>query len=483
VGVILSETGGDVAELTKKLEEADGAAKGMAETMEDNLIGDMTKAESAWQGFILSIEDGEGVISQAVRGATQEFTNLLSKITALNEGGAGALGQKIVAEGENMTKVIDGLGVSMAQLTAAAEQDRGIFNALQQGYKNNTVTAEKFKQGIEALAGGYTRLTAEEKHANRVAAERAELALDKQFTDEEKAAFKTAGAVKELTKEQQKAALEARNLGGAIQQSLMSFDASKGALGKLKAFALKEVQDMVKDMPNKVEKLSLTELMLGKKPMKAGDAPKLKIPVYPELKIDAGVGSEIETNPEFIKLGEDIGGVVSDGIEAGVTAGFSTLGEGLGTALAGGDVSQIGQAFMTQISGVIDGIGKQMISLGTAALLAKESLSKLFAHPAAAIGAGVALVAVAAAMKNLLSDSATPFANGGIVSSPTMGLVGEYAGARHNPEVIAPLDKLQSMLGGDSGMNEIKVTGQLVGRGKDMVAIINQAVKVSKYSS
>ena len=86
VGVILSETGGDVANLTARLEEADGAAKGMAETMEDNLIGDMTKAQSAWEGFILSIEDGEGIISQAVRGMTQSFTALLGRITAFTSG-------------------------------------------------------------------------------------------------------------------------------------------------------------------------------------------------------------------------------------------------------------------------------------------------------------------------------------------------------------------------------------------------------------
>ena len=42
-----------------------------------------------------------------------------------------------------------------------------------------------------------------------------------------------------------------------------------------------------------------------------------------------------------------------------------------------------------------------------------------------------------------------PFANGGIVSGPTSALVGEYTGARTNPEVIAPLSKLQNMLGGN----------------------------------
>ena len=48
---------------------------------------------------------------------------------------------------------------------------------------------------------------------------------------------------------------------------------------------------------------------------------------------------------------------------------------------------------------------------------------------------------------------ATAFAQGGIVSGPTMALVGEYAGASNNPEVIAPLDKLRSMIGPQEGIN------------------------------
>ena len=59
--------------------------------------------------------------------------------------------------------------------------------------------------------------------------------------------------------------------------------------------------------------------------------------------------------------------------------------------------------------------------------------------------------------KNLLSGMGgggalgglLPFANGGIVSGPTAALVGEYSGARTNPEVIAPLSKLQNMMGGN----------------------------------
>lgn len=59
-------------------------------------------------------------------------------------------------------------------------------------------------------------------------------------------------------------------------------------------------------------------------------------------------------------------------------------------------------------------------------------------------------------------NAATAFAEGGIVSGPTLGLVGEYQGARTNPEVIAPLDKLRSMMGGMGG--NVVVTGRLDGR-------------------
>lgn len=64
------------------------------------------------------------------------------------------------------------------------------------------------------------------------------------------------------------------------------------------------------------------------------------------------------------------------------------------------------------------------------------------------------------------------YANGGIISGPTMGLMGEYPGASHNPEVVAPLDKLQSLMGGQGG-------GQFVLRGQDLLLSVNRAQKAS----
>ena len=45
--------------------------------------------------------------------------------------------------------------------------------------------------------------------------------------------------------------------------------------------------------------------------------------------------------------------------------------------------------------------------------------------------------------------SISKFADGGIAYGPTLGLFGEYAGAGSNPEVVAPLDRLRSLMGVD----------------------------------
>ena len=46
-------------------------------------------------------------------------------------------------------------------------------------------------------------------------------------------------------------------------------------------------------------------------------------------------------------------------------------------------------------------------------------------------------------------------ANGGIVSQPTLAMVGEYSGATSNPEVIAPLDKLTDLISSKSDNRDI----------------------------
>jgi hypothetical protein len=86
---------------------------------------------------------------------------------------------------------------------------------------------------------------------------------------------------------------------------------------------------------------------------------------------------------------------------------------------------------------------------------------------------------IATAIGGVLSAFAAipKFAAGGIVSGPTMGLMGEYPGAKSNPEVIAPLSKLQGMLDQGNNGGGGPMTGEFVLRGQDLVVALQRAEK------
>jgi hypothetical protein len=81
----LAASGEDIAKLNEQLantkEGAIDAARALAETKLDNLSGDVTKLGSAWEGFILNIEDGTGALNGLARGAIQLLTNTITFLT------------------------------------------------------------------------------------------------------------------------------------------------------------------------------------------------------------------------------------------------------------------------------------------------------------------------------------------------------------------------------------------------------------------
>lgn len=90
-----------------------------------------------------------------------------------------------------------------------------------------------------------------------------------------------------------------------------------------------------------------------------------------------------------------------------------------------------------------------------------EAITAMYAGEAhkGLLGLLTASVGVAALM------SAIPkLANGGIAYGPTQAVVGEYSGAKNNPEVIAPLDKLKGMMTGGQQSGDMRLVGKLRGR-------------------
>ena len=113
---------------------------------------------------------------------------------------------------------------------------------------------------------------------------------------------------------------------------------------------------------------------------------------------------------------------------------------------------------------------KQAIAQKAAAIIAAtingaQAITKVAGQTGlGAIAAAPLMAALVGAQIAMIAASPIPqFAEGGIVSGPTMGLMGEYSGARSNPEVIAPLDKLKSIIGDSGGTStvipDVRITG------------------------
>jgi hypothetical protein len=83
--ITLSEQTDKVNQLSTAFENADGTASAMAKTMKDNLKGDIDRAKSAWEEFVLSVDSGNGVITKSVRGSIRMFTGLSNWLARLNK--------------------------------------------------------------------------------------------------------------------------------------------------------------------------------------------------------------------------------------------------------------------------------------------------------------------------------------------------------------------------------------------------------------
>ena len=155
-----------------------------------------------------------------------------------------------------------------------------------------------------------------------------------------------------------------------------------------------------------------------------------------EIGISIGLGPQMSN--AFVGMGMAIGGLVT---------GTMTMTEVFANALTG-------------LADLLIDLGSQFIAAGA---MATAFYANLIANPPAAIAAGVGLVAAGAVIKGLQSrmESSPPaLAQGGLAFGPTMAVVGDNRNAGVDPEVIAPLSKLQSMMGGSS----VQVTGKISGR-------------------
>lgn len=141
---------------------------------------------------------------------------------------------------------------------------------------------------------------------------------------------------------------------------------------------------------------------------------------------------------------------------------------------------------------VIKGITAATQALGIAKKVETEITEKDAAAKMADAAAGAAssvasipiigpVLAISAIASLVAAMTSLPkFANGGIVYGPTLGLMGEYGGASSNPEVIAPLSRLRSLLGEGGGPGRSEVKFRIEGR--ELVGILNKQTNINRRS-
>jgi phage-related minor tail protein len=158
---------------------------------------------------------------------------------------------------------------------------------------------------------------------------------------------------------------------------------------------------------------------------------------------------------------------ISDSITSAATSFAIGIGEMLGSALAGGEgFKNFGQFALMTLAGLLQQVGEMAVQTGIALMGIKVALKTL--NPAVAIAGGIALIALASGIKTSLAKRAESIqggggipmlAEGGIATGPTLAMIGEGRG----PEAVIPLDKLEGMLSGGFGGQNVVVTGRIQG--------------------
>lgn len=151
--LVLSKNTDKIDNLTDAYDKSAGAAKRMAAIQGDTLTGSLTRLSSAWEGFLLSMEDGSGWLAKATRGVIDFATETLGLVT-VQETAAQAM--------ENERISVNALVLELRHVNTSAERKKDIYNELLKinpklvaGINLEKISYEQLNKNLEA----YNKLT------------------------------------------------------------------------------------------------------------------------------------------------------------------------------------------------------------------------------------------------------------------------------------------------------------------------------------
>lgn len=346
---------------------------------------------------------------------------------------------------ESFRKVVDELWDGLKRVASV------VYNSVITAFERclNTVQTlwKTFKQlvglgGELEEAGGKVAAAGEEMDSANESEAKSTDDPNNELKEEGKSIATIAGLEERLNGLKQKQKESSLQNAIAVQKEIDAYERRLVALKKQIALGSHGMERLGDN--NYKEALDLPEL-------KGVDAPpSLDIPIKFEVSENKIKENLMKMRQQFSDSIKEMVVFSEEQINGLVTSAFA----GLGEAIASGSPLEMLKRMLITVMDMLQQFGTALIAAGAAS----EALKAVAWSGVGAIVAGGALVAATAAAKAALSK-ATAFAEGGIVSGPTLALVGEYGGASNNPEVIAPLDKLRSLIDtdrADGGVGEVR---------------------------
>ena len=245
------------------------------------------------------------------------------------------------------------------------------------------------------------------------------------------------GSIPAMTDAQIKLALEARNAS-------LNLDSLKDSVSKLNP-KFKQASNTISELNESLNKDLETDKLST-----------VMIPVKVDLTAAAITmdGLENGVTNKMLELGEAVSAELNSALAGIAGAMVDTL----ALAFEGASAEDLATVFLTSFADILGQFGKMMISLGLGLLAFNLALESL--NPAVAIGAGVALIAAAGAIKGFLKGSANGGGGGGSQSGGGFGGGGSTGNGLQN---------FENPTGGEGqGGGEFRI------RGKDLVLLSNR---------
>jgi hypothetical protein len=435
--LILAKNTDKTRELTNALNYSAGAGKKAAQVMGDNLAGDITMLSSAYDGLVLSMSQGAGVLREVV----QEMTQLLNALTNGNGGFSTfvenwirfvSIPQRTILSGvTGLIQLITGANEANAALKENERTTQLIEEHVKQAWKSGIEYLDVYIESLKGVPHEYeiikailkkfqdeqeksTASVVSEKEVTTLGTLKAKLdALNKSFENTDvinkKALASTGSQILSIQKQiETLEQFRKSQLTGlakyreALTKANEAYDKSTSP-ENLRFYSAQIIA--LNETIRRMEKLKQLSLSLASGPL---------IPIPDMTALDVNLKGPLERamesmkrfmlqskitthaiKTEWLDLGSSIGGAIT------------TIAEGMGEAVVG--VGNFGDTIVKALAGFARQVGETLIAIGVGMLAAKVALK----NPYTAIAAGVALVALSSALTANLSKAQSNMGSGG----------------------------------------------------------------------